>query len=101
MKIILAATDRCLAPFSSLLTNSLQPMSIGLLDLTTDERFQQKGVNRGVAGRPSVETPALVGASRAHIECDVNVDSLAYWNDPQGKRDEDFVSPFKAKVRQF
>ncbi len=42
---------------------------------------------RGVAGRPANETPALDGASRAHIECDINVDSLAYWNDPQGTRD--------------
>lgn len=100
MKSILAATDRCLAPLSSLLT-IFQIMPIGLLDFTTDEWFQKKEVNRGVAGRPIVETPALVGASRAHIECDVNVDSLAYWNDPQGKRDEDFVSPFKAKVREF
>jgi hypothetical protein len=101
MKSLLAATDRCLAPLSALLTNSLQLMSVGLLDLKADKWFQKKGVSRGVSGRPSVETPALVGASRAHIECDVNVDSLAYWNDPQGKRDEDFVSPFKTKVRQF
>jgi len=43
---------------------------------------------------PLSETPALVGASRGHIECDVNVDSLAYWNDPQGSRDIEFTSPF-------
>ena len=41
------------------------------------------------------ETPALVGASRGTISCDINVDSLAYWNDPQGTRDRDFVSPFR------
>jgi hypothetical protein len=76
-------------------------MPVVLSDLKTDEGFQKKRVSRGVAGRPSAETPALDGASRAHIECDVNVDSLAYWNGPQGKRDEDFVSPFKAQVRQF
>jgi hypothetical protein len=40
------------------------------------------------------ETPALEGGSRAHIECDVNVDSMAYWNDPQGHRDHQFESPF-------
>jgi hypothetical protein len=46
------------------------------------------------------ETPALEGASRAHIDCDINVDSLAYWNDPQGKRDEDFESPFKSQGKE-
>lgn len=44
------------------------------------------------------ETQALEGAKRATIECDVNVDSLAYWNDPQGERDRDFVSPFAVQV---
>jgi hypothetical protein len=55
-------------------------------------------VARGVAGRPANETPALDGASRAHIECDINVDSLAYWNDPQGTRDLSFKSPFAVEV---
>ena len=50
---------------------------------------------RGVSGLPMSETPALVGASRGKISCDINVDSLAYWNDPQGSRDRDFVSPFR------
>ena len=49
-------------------------------------------------GRPANETPALDGASRAHIECDINVDSLAYWNDPQGTRDLSFKSPFAVEV---
>jgi hypothetical protein len=70
-------------------------------DLVSDEGFKDKSIIRGVAGRPSSETPALAGASRAHIECDVNVDSLAYWNDPQGVKDPEFVSPFHAKVRIF
>ncbi len=75
---------------------------IGLSDLRTDEGFKDKpGLSRGVAGRPASKTPALTGASRAHIECDVNVDSLAYWNDPQGTRDQEFVSPFRVKVRNF
>jgi hypothetical protein len=49
---------------------------------------------RGAAGLPMSETPALVGARPGHIECDVNVDDMAYWNDPQGTRDQEFQSPF-------
>jgi hypothetical protein len=52
------------------------------------------GLARGVSGLPMSQTPALVGARRAHVECDVNVDHMAYWNDPQGTRDQEFVSPF-------
>jgi hypothetical protein len=44
------------------------------------------------------ETPALEGARRAHIECEINVDSLAYWNDPTGEKDQNFVSPFETQV---
>lgn len=62
-----------------------------------DTEFRTKAVARGVAGRPMDQTPAVVGAQRAHIECDVNVDSLAYWNDPQSPRDQAFVSPFAAE----
>lgn len=53
---------------------------------------------RGVSGLPLSQTPALVGASRGKIECDINVDNLAYWNDPQGSRDRDFVSPFRSST---
>jgi hypothetical protein len=53
-------------------------------------------LGRGIAGRSLEETPALQGAQRAHIDCDVNVDSLAYWNDPTGSFDTDFQSPFLA-----
>jgi len=63
-------------------------------DLKPDHGFKDKPVARLVAGRPLTQTPAVKGASRAHVECDVNVDSLAYWNDPQGERDQDFHSPF-------
>jgi hypothetical protein len=49
---------------------------------------------RGAAGLPMELTPALIGAKPGHIECDVNVDDIAYWNSPQGHRDEDFQSPF-------
>lgn len=71
--------------------------TIGFSDLVEDVGFSSRPVARGLAGRPLQDTPAAVGASRAHIECDVNVDSLAYWNDPQGQRDLDFVSPFVTK----
>ena len=56
---------------------------------------KQKPLGRGSLGLPMSKTPALQGASRAHIECDVNVDGLAYWNQPQGKRDVSFEPPFQ------
>ena len=49
---------------------------------------------RGVSGLPLDQTPALLGAKRAHIECDTDVDFLAYWNDPRGTRDVEFTSEF-------
>jgi hypothetical protein len=58
-------------------------------------------LSRGVAGRPISQTPALQGAKRASIACDINVDSLAYWNDPQGDRDQQFTSPFKAPEERY
>ena len=72
---------------------------VTLSDLQPDEDYQQRPTARGIAGRPMPETPALEGARRAHIECDVNVDSSSYWNDPTGERDQNFVSPFHIKVR--
>lgn len=69
-------------------------------DLKSDVGFSVKPVSRGVAGRALSETPAVVGAKRGHVSCDVNIDSLAYWNSPQGKRDEEFRSPFAAEVRK-
>ncbi len=51
-------------------------------------------LGRGVSGLPMDQTPALLGAKRGHIECDVDVDELAYWNSPQGDRDLNFKSPF-------
>ena len=71
-----------------------------MLDLESDEGFRDKPVVRGVVGRKLLETPALDGAKRGHITCDVNIDSLAYWNSPQGKRDEEFRSPFADEVRK-
>ena len=49
---------------------------------------------RGVSGLPMSQTPALVGARPGHIDCDVDVDDIVYWNNPQGKRDQEFISPF-------
>ena len=50
---------------------------------------------RGVSGLPMSQTPALIGAKHGSIQCDnENYDDLAYWNDPQGDLDVDFVSPF-------
>lgn len=36
----------------------------------------------------------LVGSKRGHIECDIDVDDLVYWNDVQGLKDREFISPF-------
>mmetsp|Transcript_14604 Transcript_14604/g.35538 ORF Transcript_14604/g.35538 Transcript_14604/m.35538 type:complete len:1188 (+) Transcript_14604:120-3683(+) len=68
--------------------------SIKLSDMKTDEGFRRKPLARALAGRSLPETPALDGAARGSIECDVNVDSLAYWNDPQGTMDREFITPF-------
>lgn len=56
--------------------------------------FNKKPMKRALAGRSENETHALLGASRGTIKCDINIDSLAYWNYPQGTRDEEFISPF-------
>ena len=42
-------------------------------------------------------SPALIGASKGKVVCDVNIKSLVYWNDPQGMRDTHHVSPFIGK----
>jgi len=71
-------------------------------DLPSDPpEFRNKAVARGVAGRPIEETPAVEGATRGHVECDVNIDSLAYWNDPPGKRDLEFKSPFASSEERY
>jgi len=50
---------------------------------------------------PKEKTPALIGSSPARISCDVDVDGLqlAYWNNPQGIRDRNFVSPFRSEEK--
>uniref|UniRef100_A0A7S1FL83 Uncharacterized protein n=1 Tax=Corethron hystrix TaxID=216773 RepID=A0A7S1FL83_9STRA len=52
-------------------------------------------VARGYSGLPLEQTPAVVGAERGHINCEIDVDKLAYWNDPRGKRDAEFVSEYR------
>jgi hypothetical protein len=67
-----------------------------LHDLQPDMNFKSKPVARGVAGRPLDQTPAMVGAVRAHVDCpELSVDSLAYWNDPVGDWDVAFQSPYR------
>ena len=75
--------------------------TVTLDELQQDREFANKPLGRGVAGRPMSETPALRGGNRAGVVCDVNVDSLAYWNDPQGARDNDFKSPFAVEGTKY
>ena len=81
------------------LTEKQEKPHYTLVDLPQDPiDWQSKPLARGLAGRPMEETPALIGAQRAHVECDIPVDSLAYWNNPIGDRDENYVPPFKPKL---
>lgn len=70
------------------------PPKITVDEMASDETFREKPLKRGLTGRDD-KTPALVGASRGSIKCDLNVDSMAYWNDPQGVTDQEFLSPFR------
>mmetsp|Transcript_3422 Transcript_3422/g.7374 ORF Transcript_3422/g.7374 Transcript_3422/m.7374 type:complete len:1165 (-) Transcript_3422:1622-5116(-) len=70
------------------------PPNITMSEMSSDEIFYKRPLKRGLAGRSEEETPALIGASRGTIKCDVNVDSMAYWNDPQGVKDQEFITPF-------
>mmetsp|Transcript_5995 Transcript_5995/g.7636 ORF Transcript_5995/g.7636 Transcript_5995/m.7636 type:complete len:605 (+) Transcript_5995:30-1844(+) len=63
-------------------------------DVNSNQIVSDNHLGRGISGLPMSETPALVGASRGHIDCEVDVDRLVYWNDPQGTRDVEFKSPF-------
>lgn len=65
------------------------------------ERNPDSPLARGLAGRPMSDTPALIGAKRATIECNVDVNTLAYWNDPQGDRDVQFRSPFAVTEEKY
>lgn len=60
---------------------------------------------RGVSGLPLSKTPALIGARHGSIQCPsedgvIRMDELAYWNDPQGERDVDFISPFNPQSKE-
>ena len=68
---------------------------------TVTTTVKRKQLARGVSGLPMSQTPALLGAQPGHIECDVDVDKLAYWNDPQGDRDRKFVSPFATSEGRY
>lgn len=76
--------------------NSTSPIgpiaNISLLDKPIPRPIH---LSRGFSGLPLDQTPALIGASRGSVRCDVDVSNLVYWNDPQGIRDVDFVSPFR------
>jgi hypothetical protein len=81
-------------------TSPIGPLANLTLLQTTDPPVRPDHLARGVAGLSMSKTPALMGASRGKIKCDVNVDFMAYWNDPQGERDRKFVSPFKKDDKQ-
>jgi hypothetical protein len=62
---------------------------------------KQQQLARGVSGLPMSQTPALIGARPGHIDCDVDVDDIVYWNDPQGTRDQEFKSPFATPPEHY
>lgn len=66
-------------------------------DISTVPARTGRPIGRGVNALPPSKTPALEGAERGTVQCDVNVNSLAYWNSPQGTRDRQFQSPFVGK----
>jgi len=68
-------------------------LDLQISDLTPDTGFGAKPVERGVAGRPLEETPSVAQAQRGHIECDINVDSLAYWNTGEPTMASPFAVP--------
>jgi hypothetical protein len=97
------AADASKQEVSSALQNATQSATrkdVKLIPTSLDVLQQDVGwrethpLARGIAGRPMNMTPGLIGAQRARIECDINVDSVAYWNDPVGDADRNFVSPF-------
>eukprot|EP00804_Cyclotella_cryptica_P030282 CCRYP_019226-RC/>CCRYP_019226-RC protein AED:0.25 eAED:0.25 QI:120/1/1/1/0.76/0.66/18/2265/1695 len=81
-------------------TSPIGPLTNITLLQASDPPARPHHLSRGVAGLPMAETPALVGASRGKIQCDVDVDFMAYWNDPQGVRDREFVTPFRMNDTQ-
>jgi hypothetical protein len=64
---------------------------------------QEDNLGRGLAGLPLAQTPALLGAKRGTFVCDADVDveKMAYWNQPQGLRDREFQTSFRASEEKF
>jgi hypothetical protein len=64
---------------------------------------QLDNLGRGVAGMPLAQTPALLGATRGTFVCDADVDveKMVYWNQPQGLRDREFQTAFRAPEEKF
>ena len=52
---------------------------------------------KGTVSVPKYPYPALIGASKGKVQCDVDVSSLVYWNDPQGIRDVHTIPHFLGK----
>ena len=67
----------------------------------TSKSESKQHLARGVSGLPMAQTPALLGASPGHVDCDVDVDDIVYWNDPQGTRDQEFKSPFATPPNHY
>ena len=79
--------------------NSISPLGPFLnMTLLKEPNPRPNRLARGMFGLPMSKSPALEGGSRGTIDCDVNVDSLAYWNDPQGEFDRSFSSPFRTSA---
>lgn len=68
---------------------------------------QADNLGRGVAGLPLQQTPALHGASKGTLICDSDetedsgLEKLVYWNQPQGLRDREFQTAFRASEEKF
>ena len=68
---------------------------------------QADNLGRGVAGLPLQQTPALHGASRGTLICesdttaDTRMEKMVYWNQPQGLRDREFQTAFRASEEKF
>ena len=91
--------------------NSTKPVDHALAKEASNTQVKKDGTSlfgnkkqqlaRGAAGLPASKTPALIGARPGHVSCDVNVDEIVYWNDPQGDRDKQFVSPFATEPNHY
>jgi hypothetical protein len=83
--------------------------------------IQATDLGRGVAGLPIEQTHALLGAMRASLECPItdkdsntsntttvynntamtnSNNKMVYWNQPQGLRDREFLTPFRHRSKE-